>query len=430
MTVHVPHEESLDRGGLERLQRRKLAALLGEVLRSNPFYRHKLDGLSFDAAHDPLTLLPLTTRRELQEDQRDHAPYGTNLTYPLDRYTRLHQTSGSTGTALTWLDTPEDWAWMKTCWSIVFRGAGVAKDDRLAFPFSFGPFIGFWLAFEAAQNLGNFCVAAGGMTTPARLRLILDHAVTVVCCTPTYALHMAEVAETQNLNPSSSAVRLLIVAGEPGGCIPGVRSKMESAWGARVSDHAGMTETGPWGFECAESPGGEHVIESEFIAEIIDPATKGQVADGNPGELVLTTLGRIGSPLIRYRTGDQAVLTRQHCPCGRWFARLEGGIRGRIDDMLFIRGNNVFPSAVENILRGFSEVAEFRMEVVQPTAMTELRLEVEARSGCDGAALTRRIESAIRDRLHFKPLVVVVDPGSLPRFDMKARRVVRHDSDR
>ncbi|MCH7885603.1 MAG: prolyl oligopeptidase family serine peptidase, partial [Planctomycetes bacterium] len=310
---------------------------------------------------------------------------------------------------------------------VVADWAGGDYGDRFFFPFSFGPFIGFWAAFEAAAELGNFCLPAGGMTTTARLEYMLDHAATVVCCTPTYALRMAEVADREGIDLRSSSVRLLIVAGEPGGSIPAVRSRIEEDWCARVIDHVGMTEIGAYGFECVEAPGGLHVIESEFVAEVIDPTTCEVLPDGRVGELVLTNLGRRGSPLIRYRTGDQVLLTRDRCRCGRWFARIEGGIRGRLDDMLIIRGNNVFPSAIEGLLREYREVSEFRLVVDRAGSMADLHIEVEPDPERDAGDLAHRIETSVRDRFHFKPRVTLVSAGSLPRFEMKARRLIRND---
>ncbi len=424
MAFHVPSEETLDRLGLELLQREKLAALLDAVLSSNPFYRRKLAGIRFDPTRDPIDRFPLTTRSEIEQDQATHPPFGTNLSYNPVGYNRFHQTSGTTGQPIRWLDTAESWEWFKGCWCIVYRGAGVTSEDRLAFPFSFGPFIGFWAAFEAAASLGNLCLPAGGMTTTARLRYILDNGVTVVCCTPTYALRMAQTAAAEGLDLRSSAVRLVIVAGEPGGSVPSVRSRIESAWGARVIDHAGMTEVGAWGFECVEAPGGMHVIESEFLAEVIDPVSGQPLAEGETGELVLTNLGRIGSPVIRYRTGDQVRATRAHCACGRFFLRLEGGILGRLDSMLIVRGNNVFPSAIEAILHEFDEVAEFRVVVEERAGMTELRLELEPAASASSTGLAERIAMTIRDRLHFRPEVSLVKAGALPRFEMKAKRVL------
>lgn len=422
MAYFVAEQERLGGDELASLQRRRLAAMMERVLASNPFYAKKFSGMAFDAETSNVQSLPFTTRQEIQQDQQDHPPYGTNLTYPIDRYVRQHQTSGTSGRPLRWLDSADDWAWFQHCWGIIYRAADVGPQDRFIFPFSFGPFIGFWAAFESAVAMGNLCLPAGGMTTSARLRYLMENEVTVVGCTPTYALRMAEVAADDGIDLAGSSVRMLIVAGEPGGNVPSTRARIESAWGARVFDHAGMTEIGPWGFECVEAPGGMHVIESEFMAELIDPDGDQAVPDGEIGELVLTNLGRLGSPLIRYRSGDQVRLTRGPCACGRSFARVEGGILGRSDDMVIIRGNNVFPSAVEGILRGFDEVAEFRVEVDQGACVTELRIEVEPGSSKGADRLGQRIDRALRDRLHFRPVVRMVAPGALPRFEMKAQR--------
>lgn len=434
MAFHRPEEESLDPDGISRLQRRKLQELWSTILPANPFYRKKLTGISFDPRTDPFDRLPLTTREELQRDQAVSPPYGTNLTFELLRYCRFHQTSGTTGSPLRWLDTPQSWEWFKHCWCVIFRAAGVTERDRLMFPFSFGPFIGFWAAFEGAVSLGNLALPAGGMTTTARLRCMIENEVTVVCCTPTYARRMCEVATEQGMDLASSAVRLLIVAGEPGGNLPPVRASIEAGFGARVIDHAGMTEIGAYGVECFENPGGMHIIESEFIAEVIAPETLLPVAEGQFGELVLTNLGRHGSPLIRYRTGDRVRMVQEQCVCGRWFARLDGGILGRFDDMLIVRGNNVFPAAIEGVLREFPQVGEFRLVVEEREGMNELRIEVEpADDGKAAAGETdpasaewlERIRESIQDRFHFRPEVAMVPRGSLPRFEMKARRVTR-----
>lgn len=428
MAFHVPSEETLDREALWARQRQRLGEMLEEILRTNEFHRARLKNLEFRADRDPMDRLPLTSRADLERDQAEHSPYGTNRTFEFGRYLRLHQTSGSSGRPLVWLDDASAWTWWKRCWGIIYRAAGVGDGDCLLFPFSFGPFIGFWGAFESAVALGWRSLPCGGMTTPARLRHLMDHGATVVCCTPTYGLRMAAAAEEIGLNLAASSVRALIVAGEPGGSIPSVRERLERAWGARVFDHIGMTEVGPWGFECTESPGGVHVMETDFIAEVIDPQSGEVLPDGERGELVLTNLGRIGSPLLRYRTGDAAALRRGPCSCGRWFARVEGGIRGRIDDMLWIRGNNVFPSAVESIVREFGEVDEFRLRVSQRAGMNELTLEVEPKSAAACVeGLPERLGERIRDRLHFQARVVVLPVGTLPRSELKSRRVCKED---
>lgn len=440
-TRYFADEEAFDRAQLESLQARKLTELLQKVGQSNEFYRRKLHLNRQDAkaanaqlnlgglgvlAVNVLANLPFTTRREIEDDQYEHPPYGSNLTFPLDHYCRYHQTSGSMGRPVRWLDTAESWDWLKRCWGTIYGAAGIGPNDRFIFPFSFGPFIGFWAAFESAVGLGNLCIPAGGLTTTSRLRLIVENQVTVICCTPTYALRMAEVAEQEGIDIASSAVRALIVAGEPGGHIPATRQRIEKAWDARVFDHTGMTEIGSLGFECVENPADVHLIESECIVEVIDPATLEPLPNGEPGELVITTLGRAGSPLIRYRTGDQVRLTREPCRCGRHFARMQGGIIGRIDDMFIVRGNNVFPSALEAVIRRFAEVAEFRVEARGGVSLTQVSVEVEpVLSAWASAGLAERIADTIHDTFNFRADVRLVAPGTLPRFEMKARRFVR-----
>ncbi len=401
------------------LQRERLADLLAAILPHNPFYARKFAG------HDltDFNRLPFTTKAELLADQAQTPPYGTNLTYPLTRYSRFHQTSGTSGRPLRWLDTPESWQWTLDNWDVMYRLAGLRSGDRLFFAFSFGPFLGFWTAFEAASRLGYLCLPGGGMSSSARLRFLLDNEATVVLCTPTYALRLAEVAKEEHLDLASSSVRALIVAGEPGGNVPATRQRIEAAWGARVFDHSGMTEIGPTAIECEANPGGLHIVETAFLPEVIDPANGQAVAPGTPGELVLTNFGRVGSPLIRYRTGDLVLADPQPCPCGWTFLRLVGGIRGRVDDMIVIRGNNVYPSALQTILHRFPEVVEYRIEVDRTASLPSLRIDVELTDDAD-ATVTSRIEQTIHTELLFRAELRAVPPGSLPRFEMKARRVV------
>lgn len=421
--------EDLDRLALDRRQDELLTALLRSILPHNPFQARKFAeiGLQSEDIRTPADLvrLPFTTKAELLADQAANPPYGTNLTYPVERYNRLHQTSGTSGRPLRWLDTPASWAWMLDCWAAYFRIADIRPDDVLFFPFSFGPFLGFWTAFESAAWHGALCLPGGGMSSTARLRFLLDNRATVVLCTPTYALHLAEVADKEGIKLAGSTVRKVIVAGEPGGSIAGTRQRIETAWGARIFDHNGMTEIGPAGIECPANPGGLHLLESAYIVEVIDSATGKAVPPGTAGELVLTNLGRTGSPLLRYRTGDLVCVDPQPCPCGRSLVRLDGGIRGRADDMIFLRGNNFHPHALQSILHRFPEVAEYRVEVDRSGALPVLRIEVEPAPAFPAPAVAARVDQAIRDELLFRAEVRAVPPGSLPRAELKAQRLVR-----
>lgn len=428
-------EKHPDRTAIAAAQLEQLRSLVAELFPGNRFYADKLQsaGVTFDVAslEDFSARFPFTTKPELVTDQLAQPPYGTNLTYPLERYTRFHQTSGTSGKPLRWLDTPENWEGMIESWTEVFRAAGAHAADRVMFAFSFGPFIGFWLAFESAQRLGCLCLPGGGLSTSARLRVLFENRATVLCCTPTYAIRLGEVAREEGLAPESSCVRTIIVAGEPGGSIPATRKRIAELWpGARVFDHHGMTEVGPVTYECPRQPGLLHVIESAYYAEVIDPAS------GRPatqGELVLTTLNRVGSPLLRYRTGDLVKLVThdasritQPCACGRHELALDGGILGRVDDMIIVRGVNVYPSAVEAILRDFNEIAEYRVQVTNKNSLAELRLEVEpVKETRDLEGLLARVGKAFETTLALRVPVSAVPPGTLPRFEMKAQRWVK-----
>ena len=409
--------------------------VLLNALRTNPFYARKLAGSGLlDGAvslAEFSTRCPFTTKAELVADQQAHPPYGSNLTFPLERFTRCHQTSGSTGSPLRWLDTPESWTWMLDNWETVHRKAGTTAADRIFFAFSFGPFLGFWTAFESAQRLGCLVFAGGGMTSVARLQAILDLRATILCCTPTYAIHLAEVAAKEGVDLRRSQVKTLSVAGEPGGSIPAVRARLQELWpGARVYDHHGMTEVGPVSYECPARPGVLHVIERAFIAEVVDPATGQPVGNGGRGELILTNLGRTGSPLLRYRTGDLVQRSavsgqRSACLCGSTDLALEGGILGRVDDMVVVRGVNVYPSAIEEIIRRVGGVAEYQVRVSQRHALAELTVTIEpAVDGC-GPDVERRLAAAFESSLALRVPVKLAALGSLPRFESKARRWAR-----
>ena len=419
----------LNRDGFRAHQFARLQELLAAIVPANEFYTRKLTeaGISGSVAsvEDYVVRSPFTTKQELVEDQLRNPPYGTNLTYPLAHYTRQWQTSGTSGQPMRWLDTAESLSWMLDSWEVVYRSAGVTAEDRVFFAFSFGPFLGFWTAYEAAGRMGCLCLPGGGMSSSARIRAILDSQMTVLCCTPTYAMRLAEVAASDGVDLAQSKVRRIIVAGEPGGGIPATRARIERLWpGAKLIDHHGMTEVGPVSYECPERPGVLHIIESAYLPEVIDQQTGETLAPGQTGELVLTSLGRTGSPLLRYRTGDLVKLSAgERCLCGAWDMALEGGILGRCDDMVVVRGVNIFPSAVEEVVRSCGGVAEYCVESRTVRSLTELVLQIEPEPQVqDTSELINRLEAALRDAFGLRIAANVVAPGDLPRFEMKARR--------
>ena len=297
-------------------------------------------------------------------------------------------------------------------WARIYRAGGLAPGDRIYFAFSFGPFLGFWTAFEAAARCGFLCIPGGGLSSAARLRAMIQHEANVLCCTPTYALHLAEVAAREGIDLATSSVRKIFVAGEAGGSVASVRARIRDAWnGAQVLDHYGMTEVGPVAFQNDGEEGVLHVIEDSYFAEIVNPKTGAPVPAGEVGELVLTTLGRDACPLLRYRTGDLV----KRIPDAPGFA-LAGGIIGRADDMVVVRGVNICPSAVDAVMRGIPEIAEYRVTVTQRDALAEIAIEIET---ADDSAI-KRLEHALTSAFSLR--IPVRRVAELPRFELKAKR--------
>jgi len=411
-------------------QLEELRRLVATLRESNAFYGEKLRAAGIDASVDSLDVfferMPFTTKQELTDDQEAQPPYGTNLTFELSAYTRFHQTSGTTRRPMRWLDTNASWQWMLDCWKRVFAASGVDASDRVMFAFSFGPFLGFWTAFESALQVGCLCLPGGALSSEARLQLMREAEATVLCCTPTYAIRLGQHAASQG---GALKLNSIIVAGEPGASVDATRQEIARLWGgARVCDHHGMTETGPVTYPSPNgTPNVLHVIESAYVAEVIDPETQAHAESGKVGELVLTNLGRTGMPLLRYRTGDLVRAgQRDEAKYGTADLPLVGGILSRADDMLLVRGVNVFPSAVEQVIRSVSDVAEFRVRVSEQRGMTELQIEVEPtpqRAG-DGA-IAEAVAARFRDAFNLRVPVTLAAVDELPRFEMKAKRWVR-----
>ncbi|MGQ0711674.1 MAG: phenylacetate--CoA ligase family protein [Rhodoferax sp.] len=422
--------EVLPRAQLQALQLRKLQAMLAHLQGRNRFYTAQWAQAGVDPAQlrslSDLAHLPFTRKAELLADQARHPPFGSHCTYAAHAYVRLHQTSGTTGAPLRVLDTEASWDWWGRCWGHVLAGAGVGAQDRLFMAFGFGPFIGFWGAVEGARKVGALMLPGGGRDSLQRLEMMRDAGATVLCCTPSYALRLAEVAREAGFDLRSIPLRATVHAGEPGANVPATKRRIEQAWAAQCYDHAGASEVGAHSFECEAQPGGTHLIESEFIAEVVDPETGAVLAEGERGELVITNLGRWGFPVVRYRTGDLVRINTEPCRCGRTSLRFEGGVLGRADDMVTVRGVNVFPGAVENILRAFAEVDEYRICVHKERQMDEMEVEVELLAGADPAALAQTIATRLDAVLAFRPRVRVVAHNTLPRFEMKARRFHVH----
>jgi len=421
MTKPAPHDATITRDQLDAVKLDRLRTLLATILPHNRFYAAKLVQLEpVVESLESLADWPFTTKEDLVAAAADGVP--GNLTWPAERYVRYHQTSGTHGRPLPVFDTAEDWAWWMECWQAILDRGGVGPGDRVLVASSFGPYAGFWSCFDGVVARRALAIPTGGMTSLARLEMARSLAATVLVATPSYCLHLAEVAADNKIDLSGLAIRLVIVAGEPGGSLPAVRGRIGAAFGAAVLDHAGATEVGPWGVGDAAGSG-LAVLEPWFHAEFLGVESGRPAVAGELAELVLTTLGRSGAPVIRYRTGD---LVRPRWPSAGEIAagacpsvRLEGGVLGRVDDMLVVRGVNIFPRAIDEIVRGFPEVVEYRLTVSTRESLDELTLEIEDRLD-DPARVARELQL----RLGLRVDVVGVPLASLPRFEGKGRRLV------
>lgn len=401
-----------------------LNRLIAAIGPTNRFYRTKLaaaDGLTgFASLADFTARMPFTTKDELARDQLENPPYGSTLTYPTETYTRFHQTSGTGGRPIIWLDDRDSWQWVLENWKVVWQYADAKPGDSAFFAFSFGPFLGFWAAFDSAVQLGIRAIPAGGLSSNDRLRFLLARRPRFLCCTPTYALRLAEVARQESISLQNSGLERIIVGGEPGGSVPEVRAQIEKSWpGARVVDHHGMTEIGPVSYSLPHEPTLLRLLHHAYFCEVLKPGTNEIVALGDTGELVLTTLGRTACPLLRYRTGDlvRPVAIPGEEPSA--FA-LAGGILGRVDDMVIVRGVNLYPSAVDAVVRSVAGVGEYVAEIDRRTTMPEVTVRFEATNATDDPSdeLAKHLRAMLRIRI----AVQKVPTGSLPIFEMKARR--------
>ncbi len=388
----------------------RLAAMLDAILPRNRFWNFRLGGTPLPSGPDQFARLPLSSNRDLSRDLNANPPYGSNLSEPLRAYCRFHQTSGTAGRPLAVLDTAASWEWWLDCWDAVLDAAGLTKRDLAFFAFSFAPFIGFWSAFEAVLRRGTLAVPGGGASTDRRLSMIRELKCTALFSTPTYALRMAGRARALGMDLAAGPVRRVILAGEPGGSVPATRRRIAMAWGAKVFDHAGASEVGAYGVPCPQGRG-VFVNEREFIAEFL-PVNGERIGEGGIAELVITNLGRACCPVIRYRTGD--LVRPRRLPEG---LLLEGGVLGRSDHMMLVRGVNLHPSAIEEAVRRVADLAEFRITVERTGEMDEARVEVESsRDACE--AIAHDVRNIFGVRIEVEP----VPEGTLPNWEAKAQR--------
>lgn len=432
-TYWNPKIETLERPQLEALQLVKLRHQVAWAAARSPWYRRTLASFDVDGLRSlaDMRRLPMLTREQWMDSQAEHPPYGELPTIGGAGAIRVHTTSGTTGREpLRALDSRKDWSWIAEMWAYGLWGCGVRPGDTAYIAFGYGSFIGFWGLHYAMEKMGVLNVPGGAQTTEARMRQIIGFGATVVASTPTYALRLAQEADALGIDLRGSGVERVILSGEPAGSIPQTKALIEEQWGARAFDTAGMTEIGTiMVFECSHQPGGTHIIEDHVIEEVIDPDTLEPVAYGEQGERVVTSFGRGAIPLIRYRTGDLVCkVPASACTCGRVYDIFEGGILGRVDDMKIIRGTNVYPRAIEAIVRESSEIDEFQTVITREGLRDEITLRVELRTdapaGCwDGLAIDLHRKLALaHEGLNFR--IEQAGAGELPRFELKAKRTI------
>jgi phenylacetate-coenzyme A ligase PaaK-like adenylate-forming protein len=429
-----PKTETLPRADLHTLQLAKLRYVTEWAAARSPHYQERFAAAGFSPDRlrslDDLRRLPYLTRQEWMDGQAARPPYGTLPVTDHRAAIRLHTTSGTTGKEpLRALDSRKDWAWAGEMWCYGMWAMGVRPGDIVYLAFGYGSFIGFWGLHYGLEKLGALVIPGGAQPTERRIRQIADFGATVVASTPTYAMRLAQEARVQGVD--LSAVRTVVLSGEPAGSIPETKRLIEDQWGANAYDTAGMTEISTiFMFECAHQPGGAHIIEDHMIEEVVDPESGAPTPYGEMGERVVTSFGRSMIPLIRYRTNDLVVkVPYDRCGCGRTFDIYEGGVLGRADDMKLVRGTNVYPRAIESIVRGHPEVDEFQVRLFRESIRDEICLRVELhdqlRTADDWPRLAEALHKELADAhegLNFK--VELAEPGALPRFELKARRLV------
>jgi phenylacetate-CoA ligase len=432
-----PEIETASRGVLRGLQEAKLKSIIRHAWSSSPFYRRKMEEAGVSPEHirsvEDIGRMPFVTKEDLRKSQEANPPWGDILSIPPEQCQRIHLTSGTTGKPLKILDTAEDWAKFCHIYGRNLYAYGIRSTDMVMPAFSFGPWIGFWAGYYACQEIGSLLFASGGMKTEQRVDALLTYPITVLGCTPSYALHLAAVAKKNGVDLSKQAkIRISWHTGEPGAAIPGVQKMIEEAYGCKCFDFLGSTEIGPWGFNCGFQSGLTHVNEDWAFPEVLDLETDQPVGPGGTGELVLTNLERRANPFLRYRSRDIVRVADRKCPCGRTLFALEGSVLGRLDDMKKIRGIIVYPSKIEEIIRRFKEVEEFQIVFKRVEGLDEIVVRVDPVPLLERgsyASVRAALGKALQIGLGIRVSLEFLDPGTLPRWDHKAQRVLDERKD-
>jgi phenylacetate-CoA ligase len=433
--------ETMGREELERLQVRRLRALLGYLEVRSPFYKKRIlaSGLSARdiASVGALHELPFTSKQDIVQDTITAAetpgqPYGELLSVEPTEILRWHRTSGTTGKPVKIPDTMADWDSYGELSAEALYAMGLRKEDVVVVAFGYGPFIAFWGYIAGVEKIGATFIPAGAIDTVGRIELAKDFGATVFMSTPSYAIHVGETARSMGIELDKyTGVRLIVHTGEP--TTPLMKRKIEEFWGAGQRDRFGSTETGGFAFQCPHAPNIYHIQEGYVIAEVLDPIDGHTVEPGEEGELILTPLFRRAMPLVRFKTENLVRLSKViACACGRHYKSLEetenGVVIKRLDKLLKIKGVLVDPVAIENIVRAsdvFGE--EYRIIFEKKAGMDGIRVQMEIRKGLEPGQVEEK-RKLLADELRRKMLLSIevqfVPLGTLERFEEKGKRII------
>lgn len=423
-----PNKECMPREQMRELQGKRLCKLVQYVYHNVPFYRHKMQEMDLTPDDireiEDITKLPFTTKQDL----RDNYPYGL-MAAPLSEVVRVHASSGTTGNPTIVGYTRRDLSIWSEVMSRCLSAYGVTREDTFSVSYGYGLFTGGLGAHYGVENLGATVIPASTGNTEKHVRLIRDLHITGIACTPSYALYLAEVVERKGIRKEELGLRIGAFGAEP--WTENMRQEIQSRLGLKGYNIYGLSEImGPGvSYECQEQYG-SHINEDHFYPEIIDPVTCQNLPYGTQGELVFTTLTKEGMPLLRYRTKDLTSLIADPCPCGRTSVRMTP-IMGRSDDMLIIRGINVFPSQVESVILGMKEFEpQYLLVVDRKNNLDTLEVQVEVRRDffSDDIGSMLKLKKTLSDRLKsvlsISAEVKLVEPNSIARSQGKSKRVI------
>ncbi|MCX5872081.1 MAG: phenylacetate--CoA ligase family protein [Deltaproteobacteria bacterium] len=428
-----PYLETLSRESLEKLQLKKFRRILKWTYTRSKFHRalYEKVGLIPDdiKSLDDVRLVPKVEKSMMRPVQRkDPFPYGDALCVPLEDVTSFRQTSGTTGQPVYQADSWRDWEWWSECWATLLWAQGYRPDDRVFLPFGYNIFVAFWAAHYASEKIGCETVPGGVLDTPSRILKIVEIKATAMMATPTYVLGMADVARKKlGINPAKDlGIKRITCAGEPGALVPSTKKRMEDAWGAKVFDHAGATEIGAWGFECACQPGALHINEAMFLAQVEDLDTGEILSEpGAKGKLVITALDRLAQPCVRFDSKDIVELSNEVCECGRTYRLLPGGVIGRADDITKVKGVLLAPSAIEDVVRSFPGLGNEYEVIVEKHGDVDhilIRVEVDDEAMSNSQELEAKLKNQLRVKTNLGYQIELHKLGSLPRYEVKAKR--------